>query len=125
MHADADMFARRRLNRSCTYQRIQWRGRKFYSIFICCLYLGEGLVHALNVIGLDGECVVRMEGAAALHDRANLIAEGHQPAQDMHTHLQAKLQDQTNRRSRRSKAVSCGTLPSWLTCGMHDVFGQM
>lgn len=54
-------------------------------------YLGEGLVHALNVICLDGEGVIGVEGAAPLHDRADLVPQGHQSTQDMHAHLQDEL----------------------------------
>ena len=62
-----------------------------------CQYLGEGLVHALDVVCLDGEGVIRVEGAAPLHDCANLVPQGHQPAQDMHAHLQDELPESDQR----------------------------
>ena len=37
-------------------------------------YLHEGLVHALNVVQLDADLVIRIRSAGSLHNGADLVA---------------------------------------------------
>lgn len=50
-------------------------------------YLHKAPAHTLDGVQLDGQPVVRVDDAVALHDGAYLVPQGHQAAQDSHTHL--------------------------------------
>mmetsp|Transcript_7598 Transcript_7598/g.14315 ORF Transcript_7598/g.14315 Transcript_7598/m.14315 type:complete len:233 (-) Transcript_7598:521-1219(-) len=46
------------------------------------------LLHARNSVNLDGQVVHRQHHRVPLHHNLHLVAQGHQPAHDAHTHLE-------------------------------------
>lgn len=48
------------------------------------------LVHALNVVQLHCDLIIRIDSAAALQHCPNLIAQSHEAAQNAHTDLHAQ-----------------------------------